>query len=266
MSGMEVRMDGRSALITGGSMGLGKAMALRFAESGADVAIVARRPEPLAAARDEIAARAPGRKIVAHACDVRDAAQVQATFEAIQRDLGKVDILVNNAGTSQTGKFEEVTDEVWQSDFDLKLFAAIRLTRLAFPGMRERRWGRVINVLNVGAKAPGGGSAPTSVTRAAGMALTKVLSFEGAPHNILVNALCTGYIKSDQWARRHAAQAPEQPFEDFLKDFARKMAVPLGRLGESEEFANLACFLASDAGSYITGTAINVDGGRSPVV
>ena len=263
---MELRMDGRAALITGGSMGLGKAMAKRFAECGADVAIVARRQEPLDAAKAEIEAHAGGRKIVALACDVRDAAQVKTTFDAAAKALGKIDILVNNAGTSQTGKFEEITDEVWQADFDLKLFAAIRLIRLAFPGMRERRWGRVINVLNVGAKAPGGGSAPTSVTRAAGMAMTKVLSFEGAPHNILVNALCTGYIDSDQWARRHANESPDMPYEEFIANFAKKMAVPLGRLGKSEEFANMACFLASDAGSYITGTAINVDGGRSPAV
>src|SRR3546814_17334791 len=89
---------------------------------------------------------------MAYACDVRDATQVKATFDAVVRDLGKVDILVNNAGTSQTGKFEDITDEVWQADFDLKLFAAIRLIRLAFPGMRARRGGRGINVLNVGAR------------------------------------------------------------------------------------------------------------------
>lgn len=263
---MELRMDGRAALITGGSMGLGKAMAKRFAECGADVAIVARRQEQLDAARTEIEGYAPGRRIVALSCDVRDPADVKATFEKAVSALGKIDILVNNAGTSQTGKFESITDEVWQSDFDLKLFAAVRLIRLALPGMRERQWGRIINVLNVGAKAPGGGSAPTSVTRAAGMAMTKVVSAEGAPHNILVNALCTGYIDSDQWARRHASEAPDMPYAEFIANFAKKMAVPLGRLGTSEEFANMAAFLASDAGSYITGTAINVDGGRSPVV
>lgn len=263
---MELRMDGRAALITGGSMGLGKAMAKRFAECGADVAIVARRQEQLDAAKAEIEGYAAGRKIVALACDVRDPAQVKATFDAAVGALGKLDILVNNAGTSQTGKFDDITDEVWQADFDLKLFAAIRLIRLALPGMRERQWGRIINVLNVGAKAPGGGSAPTSVTRAAGMAMTKALSFEGAPHNILVNALCTGYIDSDQWVRRHSKEAPDMPYTDFIANFAKKMAVPMGRLGKSEEFANMAAFLASDAGSYITGTAINVDGGRSPVV
>jgi NAD(P)-dependent dehydrogenase (short-subunit alcohol dehydrogenase family) len=176
--------------------------------------------------------------------------------------LGKIDIVVNNAGTSRTAAFEEVTDEIWHQDFDEKLFAAIRLTRLAWPQMKERRWGRIINVLNIGAKAPRPKSAPTSVTRAAGMALTKVLAAEGAPHNVLVNALLVGLIEADQHVRR--AQRTGIALEDYYK--ASSKEVPLGRMGRAEEFANIACFLASDAASYITGTAINVDGGRSPVV
>jgi NAD(P)-dependent dehydrogenase (short-subunit alcohol dehydrogenase family) len=169
---------------------------------------------------------------------------------------------VNNAGTSATSSFEKLTDEFLQHDFDQKLFAAIRLTRLVWPQLKERRWGRIINVLNIGAKAPRGGSAPTSITRAAGMALTKVLSHEGAPHNVLVNALLVGFIEADQ----HVQSAKKAGIE--LKDYvaARAKEIPLGRIGRAEEFANIACFLASDAGSYITGTAINVDGGRSPVV
>src|SRR5262249_35367619 len=126
----------------------------------------------------------------------------------------------------------------------------------------ERRWGRVINTLNIGAKAPRPGSAPTSVTRAAGMALTKVLAGEGAPFNILVNALLIGFIEADQHVRR-AAKAGI-PIDQYMKDGTKE--VPLGRAGKAEEFANLACFLVSDAGSYITGTAINVDGGLSKVV
>lgn len=173
---------------------------------------------------------------------------------------------MNNAGTSQTDTFTEISDETWQADIDLKLMAAVRLCRLAMPGMQERRWGRIINVLNVGAKAPWGGSAPTAVTRAAGMALTKVLANEGAAHNVLVNALCTGFIESGQWVRRREQMAPDTPLETFLVNMAEERAIPMGRLGESEEFANMACFLASDAGSYVTGTAINVDGGYCPVV
>ena len=140
--------------------------------------------------------------------------------------------------------------------------AAIRLTRLAWPQMKERRWGRIINVLNIGAKAPRGGSAPTSITRAAGMALTKVLSHEGAPHNVLVNAMLVGFIEADQHVQ--AAKRAGVALEDYMA--ARAKDIPLGRIGRAEEFANMACFLVSDLGSYITGTAINIDGGRSPVV
>ena len=262
---MELRMEGRVALVTGGSDGLGKAMSHRFAECGANVALVARTQSMLDSARDEIAA-ASERTIKAYRCDVSNARQVHETFNAVRSDLGQVDILINNAGTSQTGPFAEITDEVWQADIDLKLMAAVRLCRLAMPGMQERRWGRIINVLTIGAKAPWGGSAPTAVTRAAGMALTKVLANEGAPHNILVNALCTGLIESGQWVRRREESAPDTPMEKFLEDMARKQNIPIGRMGEAEEFANMACFLVSDAGSYITGTAINVDGGMCPVV
>jgi NAD(P)-dependent dehydrogenase (short-subunit alcohol dehydrogenase family) len=260
---MDIRLDGKKALITGGSKGLGLAMATQFAASGADVAILARRPEALEEAKRSIAETARGR-VVAIAADVSKADDVRRAHDAVVSQLGAVDILVNNAGTSQTGKFDEITDEVWQADLDLKLFAAIRLARLVLPGMKQRRWGRIINVLNIGAKAPRAGGAPTVVSRAAGMALTKVLAGEGAPHNVLVNALLVGIIVSDQWVRRHAAQGANVPFEDFTGKMAAN--VPLGRMGTAEEFANVACFLASDAAGYVTGTAINVDGGSSPVV
>jgi NAD(P)-dependent dehydrogenase (short-subunit alcohol dehydrogenase family) len=127
--------------------------------------------------------------------------------------------------------------------------------------MTERRWGRVIHSLAISAKAPGGGSAPTSVTRAAGMALTKVLAGEGAPHNILVNALLVGSISSDQHVR--GAARVGVPVEQFIAQRGKTM--PMGRMGRAEEFANLACFLVSEQASYVTGTAINVDGGLSPV-
>ncbi len=260
---MDIRLDGRTALVTGGSKGLGLAIARAFAGSGADVAIVARRPEVLEQARAEIAALG-GDRAHAVAADIATADGVGAAYESTMRAFGKVDILVNNAGIACTAPFETVTDEVWQADLDLKLFAAIRAARLVLPQMKERRWGRIINVLNTGAKAPRAGSAPTSVSRAAGMALTKVLAGEAAPHNVLVNALLVGLIDSDQWVRRHASQSPDMPYADFTAGLAS--GVPLGRIGRAEEFANIACFLASDAGGYITGTAINVDGGSSPVV
>jgi NAD(P)-dependent dehydrogenase (short-subunit alcohol dehydrogenase family) len=149
-----------------------------------------------------------------------------------------------------------------QLDLDQKLFAALRLTRLVWPQMKERRWGRVINVLNIGAKAPRAKSYPTSISRAAGMAFTKALAGEGAPFNILVNSLHVGLIESDQHVQR--AARTNVAFDEYLREGSKP--IPLGRFGKPEEFANLACFLASEAASYITGPAINVDGGSSPAV
>ena len=180
---MQVTMNGRNALITGGSLGIGRAIATRFVESGGNVAIVARRQAVLDEAKDEIQ-KAGGGKVVAIAADVGTAEGCQAAFDQAVADLGQVDIVVNNAGTSRRGDFETITDEMWQTDLDLKFFGAIRLARAALPGMKSRKWGRIINVLNTGAKAPPASGAPTAVTRAAGMALTKVLAGEGAAHNL----------------------------------------------------------------------------------
>jgi 3-oxoacyl-[acyl-carrier protein] reductase len=257
---MEITLKGRKALITGGSLGIGLAIAKQFAASGADVAIMARRRGPLDEAVAAIGAK-PGQKVLPVACDVARADDIKRGWAEVTAAFGNIDILVNNAGMSNAAPFEEVTDAQWQEDLDLKLFAAIRLVRLAFPQMKQQKWGRIINVLNTGAKAPRPASAPTSVTRAAGMALTKVLAGEGAPHGILVNAMLVGLIESDQWVRR--AEATDTPLPKLLANMAKD--IPLGRVGTAQEFANMACFLASDAASYITGTAINVDGGRSPV-
>ena len=261
---MDIRLDGRTALITGGSLGLGRAMGLAFAQAGAAVALLARRREVLEQARSEIAAAAPKARIGLYPCDVRDGPALEKAYAQAAGELGAIDILVNNAGTSRHGPFDSLTDAVWQEDFDLKLFSAIRLVRLAFPGMKQRKWGRILNVLNTGAKAPGANGAPTHVTRAAGMALTKVLAGEGAPHNVLVNAMLVGLIESDQWVQRQKKEVPDKTYEEYVRQMGK--SVPLGRMGRAEEFAALACFLASERGSYITGTAINVDGGRSPVV
>ena len=264
---MEVRLDGRSAIITGASKGLGLAMAAEFAASGADVAILARDAASLAEAKAQVGARvgagAKGR-VETFSCDVSKADEISRTVEAVMKAFGKVDILVNNAGTSRAMPSDTITDEIWQEDLDLKLFAAIRLTRLVWPGMKQRKWGRIINVLNLGAKAPRANGAPTSVSRAAGMALMKTLSNEGAPHGILVNGMLVGLIDSDQHARRHKTQGSNESYEEFRAKMGAN--VPIGRIGKAEEFAAMACFLCSDHAGFTTGTAINMDGGASPVV
>ena len=265
---MEARLDGRNALITGGSAGIGKAIARRFLTSGANVSIVARRSEVLKAAKAEIEAEGAitgtSGKVIALSADIRNSEECELVISKTQAAFGHIDVLVNNAGTSQRGDFLKVSDEIWQDDLDLKLFSAVRLCRLVIPGMRSRKWGRIINVLNLGAKVPNGGGAPTAVSRAAGMALTKVLAKENAGFNILVNGLLVGRIRSEQWERRHAADTRGLSLEEWYEDAAKQLNIE--RFGTAEEFANMATFLASDAGSYINGTAINVDGGSCPVV
>jgi len=260
---MEIRMDGRYAVITGGSAGLGKAMAKEFVASGANVAIVARRQDVLDRAKAEIKTAGSG-KVVAISADIRTAAECTRAHEEAVAALGPIDILVNNAGTSRRGPFLDISDEDWQEDFDLKVFSAIRLARLVIPGMRERKWGRIINVLNSGAKTPPAEGAPTAVTRAAGMAIMKVLANENAEHNVLVNSLHVGKIRSEQWEKRHEKDPRGLSLDDWYD--AEGQSQPMGRLGLPEEFAAIACLLCSDRGSYVTGAAINVDGGLSKAV
>ncbi len=262
---MQIDMSGRVALITGGSKGLGFASAERFIRSGAQVAIIARDSVQLDSAVERLNALAPG-QAAGFTCDVTHAEQIEATFAAVQARFDKVDILLNNAGEHAHGEFETLTDAQWQHDLDLKLFPVIRFSRLALPGMKERRWGRILNSINVFAKAPRANTAPTCVSRAATMALTKALAGECAPYNVLINALAIGIIESDQFRRGYANSDGSQSYDQYMQAKAVSLGIPLQRAGQPREFADLACFLASDAGSFITGSVINVDGGMCPVV
>ena len=213
---MQVTMKDRVAVVTGGSKGIGLAVArqiCRLRRQGRDPR--ARRGGPEGGA----GAACQGRPRSSRLC-LRRLEGFRHCRRRMRRSppiSARVDILVNNAGTARTMAFENISDEAWQEDLDLKLFAAIRFSRLVWPGMKARKWGRIINVLNTGAKAPAASSAPTSVSRAAGMALTKVMANEGGEHNILVNAMLVGLIMSDQWVKRHAKQAPDTDFEVFTR-------------------------------------------------
>jgi NAD(P)-dependent dehydrogenase (short-subunit alcohol dehydrogenase family) len=257
---MDLELKDKVAIVTGGTQGIGKAAALRLAAEGARVVIAARGRELLDQVAGEI--RAAGGSVAAVQADVsraEDCARLVA--EAVQA-FGRLDILVNNAGTSATGEFESVTDDLWQADFELKLFAAIRLARLAIPHMKRQGGGRIVNITNIGAKQPRAKSMPTTVTRAAGLAFTKALSKEFAPHQILVNTICIGSVRAGQHDRKAAKAgiAAEQYYANMGKD------IPLGRVGRAEEVANAIAFLASGAASFITGSSLNLDGGVSNVL
>ena len=263
---MDLGLAGKVALVTGGSEGIGKAAASSMAAEGAKVVICARRADVLERAAHEIK-DATGREVMPFPADVTEPEQLKNLFEAIIATHGRIDILVNNAGTAAGGFFGDVSDEAWQTDLDLKLFAAIRCSRIAIPYMKAQGGGRIINVTNLGGKAPGPRSVPTSVSRAAGIALTKALSKDYARDNILVNTVCIGSIKSGQHERRWQRERA-QGQDLTLEQWHAKMGegVPLARVGEAEEAGDVIAFLASERASYITGTAINIDGGASAVV
>ena len=258
---MEISLLGRTALITGGSRGLGKAIAKRFLTSGASVIIVARNSTVLEASVSELALISKNR-VTGYSCDVGSKEAIAEIWANIINDGHTVDILVNNAGTSNRSSFLDLEPSLMEADYQGKVSAAIHLSQLVLPNMLKQRWGRIINVVSIVGKSPGAGSAPTALSRAAGIALTKVLANEFACDNILVNALCVGLFLTDQWTQIHARDGGKLSFDEFVRDQGTK--IPLGRLGDPEELANVACFLASDFASYVTGCAINVDGGKSP--
>jgi len=257
---MELGLKGKVAIVTGGTEGIGRASAFEFAREGAKVAICSRRAELVAQTVDEI--KRAGGDAFGMAADMSKTADIERFIDAVARHYGGIDILVNNAGTSARGAFLDVTDDTWHADIELKLFGAIRCTRLAVPYMRKRGGGRVINITISSAKQPGAGSMPTSISRAAGLALTKALSKEFAADNILVNTVCIGKIKSGQHERRFKKLGITAD-EYYGKE---GKAIPLGRVGEAEEAANVIVFLSSAAASYVTGTSVHLDGGVSGVL
>jgi NAD(P)-dependent dehydrogenase (short-subunit alcohol dehydrogenase family) len=177
---------------------------------------------------------------------------------------GRLDGLVNNAAVSATGPFESISDDEWGADLDLKLLAAIRGTRLVLPHLRAAGGGTIVNVLNTYAKTPDAGSMPTSVSRAAGLAMTKALSRELGPDNVRVNAVMVGRIVSGQFVRW--SEQTGRPLDEILEQTVRDLRIPLGRVGRAEEFADLVALLVSPRGAYVSGAAINLDGGLCEAV
>jgi len=258
---MDLELAGKVVLVTGGSDGLGLALATQLADEGASVAICGRDEGRLRAAEERL--QGAGGDVLAQRADVAVAADLAAFAEAAVARWGRVDGVVHNAGRAAAGPLESIDDTTWESDIQLKLMAAVRLTRLVLPQLRASQ-GAVLFTLAMAAKAPGGASEPSSVTRAAGMALMKALSKELAPDGIRVNAVLIGLIESGQWVRGAAEAGSE--LGEFYARFAKDAAIPLGRFGRADEFADLGCFLLSARASYLTGTAINLDGGLSPAV
>jgi 3-oxoacyl-[acyl-carrier protein] reductase len=269
---LEIDLSGRVALVTGGSRGLGRADALTVAQAGADVVVAdiliesdesadAERYGPLAqAARsqglihtEETAQEieAMGRRALALKCDVTDTAQVEAVVSRTVEELGSVDILVNNAGTlDHVGQLENQIPELWERDLRVNITGAFNCCRAVWPHMKERGWGRIVNMASVAGTLGGFGQASYATTKAGLLGLTKSLALEGARHGITVNAIVPGIIGTEAF---HFGNP--QMNERMVKRTA------LRRHGEPQEIANAVAFLSSDLAAYITGVGLNVSGG-----
>jgi len=259
---MDLHLGGKVILITGGTDGLGAALAGRLTQEGARVAVCGRDPARLAATEQRL--RQAGGEVVAVQADVTDPPAMDGFVAAAVDRWGRVDGLVNNAGRSATGRVDQVSDDEWAEDLSLKVLAAARCTRLTVPHLAAAGGGAIVNVLNIGSKAPGAGSLPTAASRAAGLALTKAASRDLGGQGIRVNAILIGLVESGQWRRRAAATGQSE--DELYRKLAQGGDIPLGRVGRAEEFADLAAYLLSDRASYVTGSAVNLDGGSSPVL
>jgi 3-oxoacyl-[acyl-carrier protein] reductase len=269
---IEIDLSGRVALVTGGSRGLGRADALTLARAGADVVVadllveselseetdrygalatVARQQGLVHTEETVEEIRRMGRRAIAVRCDVTDRAQVDAAVERAVAELGSVDILVNNAGTlDHAAQFQHQSPELWERDLRVNLTGAFNCAQAAWPHMRERGWGRIVNMASVAGTLGGFGQASYSTTKAGLLGLTRTLAMEGARHGITCNAIVPGVIGTEAFNMANAAMNERIVARTALK-----------RPGEPQEIANTIAFLCSDLASYITGIELNVSGG-----
>jgi 3-oxoacyl-[acyl-carrier protein] reductase len=257
---MDLGLSGRAALVCGASSGLGKAVAMTLGKEGARVAICARTEEKLKQAAEDIH-KNTGAEVVPIPADVSVPAQAKGAVEKAAAHFGRLDILVTNAGGPPPGHFLDLPEDSWQKALELNLLSTLHLCREAVPHMKAAGWGRIINISSFAAKQPIDGLILSNTARAGALGLAKSMATELAPFNILINTVCPGSFETERHfdlARRRAAQEGIA-MEEYLK--LRAKEIPLKRAGKPEEFADLVVFLASERASYITGDAIQIDGG-----
>jgi 3-oxoacyl-[acyl-carrier protein] reductase len=261
---VDLGLAGRKAIVTGGSKGLGKAIAADLIAEGASVVICSRHADELEATAAELkkaaAAGSSAAAVVAIPCDVTDPDQVTTFVDAAVTAMGGLDILVNNAGGARPGQFGTLTDDDWHADIEVKLFSQLRCTRAALPHLRRSGAPRVININAVYARYPDPAFLASSVNRASCLSLSKALSIELGREGILVNSVNIGLVETPQWQNIHQRRAPDIPAGEFFGRLAAA-EVPLGRFGRPDEVGGLVAFLASDRASYIAGASIDVAGG-----
>ena len=257
---MDLGLRGKTALVTASSRGLGRAIAEALAAEGTSLLICARGEDALTEARDAIA-RDTRVDVEMVAADVSTKEGIARVWQQARDHFGRVDVLVTNAGGPPSGPFESLEWESWQQAVELTLRSAVELTRLVLPGMKERRWGRILNVTSIAVKQPVDGLMLSNSLRAAVTGFARTLANEVARYGVTVNNLLPGYTRTERVEQLNAATAAREGIT--VDDIAHRIEaqIPMRRLGEPREFAALAAFLASEQASYITAQSIAVDGG-----
>lgn len=259
---MTGQFEGRSALITGASQGIGKACAASLAAAGTDVAIVARDQEKIDAAVAELSSNSGGR-VIGISADLSTADGVNAAVEQARAELGKIDILINNAGAAPAGRLEDLDDETWQASFDLKFMGYARCARAVAGEMRERKWGRIVNVIGLGGHNPAGSYILGGSFNAALRNFTRALAKDLARDNVLVNGINPGPTDTPRWQTlvEQKSSFTGRSADDLNSEAMAE--IPLNKLGTPEDIAALATFLCSDAAGHMSGALIDVDGAGS---
>jgi 3-oxoacyl-[acyl-carrier protein] reductase len=259
---MDMGIKGKSAIVTGGSRGIGREAARQFLEEGVRVTICGRTAESLERTRAALA-RATGGEIHAVVADMTKEADIARLVDSAKQRFGTVDILVNNAGQMYSGRFAVLNDAGLKEQLETKLFGFMRAIRLVYPIMKAQRWGRIVNIIGGAGKEPDPYMFGSGITNSALLNITKSLSTEFGADNVLVNAVCPGWVDTNLWKRNAQGLAAE--LEVKSEEEARRLAArknSLNRFGKPEELANAIVFLCSERASYITGVSLNLDGGR----
>ena len=259
---MDLGIKGRRAIVTGGGSGIGFETARQFLDEGVRVLIAGRTADKINAARDQLAAKTGG-EVHALQADMTKEADIKRMVETATQKLGGVDILVNNAGTMYSGRFAVFDDDEMKNQLETKLFGFIRAIRLVYPMMKAQKWGRIVNTIGGAGKEPDPYMFGSGMTNSALLNLTKSLSTEFGEDNVLVNAICPGWVDTNLWrmnAQGLRAETGATSPEEARRVAARKNS--LNRFGKPEELASATVFLCSERASYITGVSLNVDGGR----
>ena len=258
---MDLQMNGKAALVTGASAGIGKAIAHALAREGVDVAICGRRKEPLESAASEIA-RETNRKIVPIPADLTKPADAENFVKQAHAALGHIDILVNNAGSAPGGIIEFLSEEDWAQSLQLKFMGYVRCLKHVLPIMQKQGGGRVVNLIGNDGVKPSYWEIAPGAANAAGQNLTVALAGQYGKDNISFVAVNPGPVRTERWAGLVDAMARDMKIPREEADTLAPRSIPLGRIAESEEVANLVAYLASDLAHFINGTMIEIDGGQ----